>query len=211
MPMLAVRERHPSCRRLLSSTGQRGRLAPGDNALRARELAGMDLQLEQAWTSQRCAEWRVTVVRNGWVVFENILGARVVPPIRTWRPRARLTDIACGSWTSSVKIPRTGTKVFSPVLPEAFATEATSMTRRAEITPSCWHAGGYNGEGNAPTAVVMGRAFRLRLTGTEHSRPRSVVPARWTNAGAGYSYSSPEPHRLDGAAAHHGDGVASIY
>jgi CubicO group peptidase (beta-lactamase class C family) len=57
--------------------------------------------------------------------------------------------------------------------------------------------GGYNGEGGAPTAVAMGKAFPLKASPGQNIRnldESSLRCAMWTNAGAGYSYSSPEPH-----------------
>jgi len=71
--------------------------------------------------------------------------------------------------------------------------------RRADITLGqllCM-TGGYNGEGGAPTAVVMGRSFPLKASPGQNIRDldqSSLRCAMWTNAGAGYSYSSPEPH-----------------
>ena len=71
--------------------------------------------------------------------------------------------------------------------------------RRADITLGqllCM-TGGYNGEGGSPTAVVMGRAFPLKASPGQNIKDidgSSLRCAMWTNAGAGYSYSSPEPH-----------------
>jgi CubicO group peptidase (beta-lactamase class C family) len=71
--------------------------------------------------------------------------------------------------------------------------------RRVDITLGqllCM-SGGYNGEGQSPTAVVMGKAFPLKAVPGQNIRDldmSSLRCAMWTNAGAGYSYSSPEPH-----------------
>jgi CubicO group peptidase (beta-lactamase class C family) len=49
----------------------------------------------------------------------------------------------------------------------------------------------------APVAMVMGRAFPLKAVPGQNIRDldmSSLRCAMWTNAGAGYSYSSPEPH-----------------
>src|SRR5204862_4057756 len=91
------------------------------------------------------------------------------------------------------------TKVFtSKFLPEAFSADgALDDPRRAEITLGqllCM-TGGYNGEGGAPTAVGMGRAFPLKASPGQNIRDRNQSSLRCaicTNAGAGYSYSSPE-------------------
>ncbi|MDB6027452.1 MAG: serine hydrolase, partial [Verrucomicrobiales bacterium] len=84
--------------------------------------------------------------------------------------------------------------------PEAFSSDGTlDDARRAEITLGqllCM-TGGYTGEGGAPTAVVMGKAFQLKAVAGQdiHNLDQSSLRcAMWTNAGAGYSYSSPEPH-----------------
>ena len=56
---------------------------------------------------------------------------------------------------------------------------------------------GYTGEGGAPTAVVSGQAFPLKAVPGQNIRDldqSSLRCAMWTNAGGGYSYSSPEPH-----------------
>jgi CubicO group peptidase (beta-lactamase class C family) len=72
-------------------------------------------------------------------------------------------------------------------------------SRRADITLGqllCM-TGGYNGEGGSPTAVVMGKAFPLKASPGQNIKDidgSSLRCAMWTNAGAGYSYSSPEPH-----------------
>jgi CubicO group peptidase (beta-lactamase class C family) len=58
-------------------------------------------------------------------------------------------------------------------------------------------SGGYTGEGGAPVAVVMGKAFPLKAVPGQNIRDldgSSLRCAMWTNPGAGYSYSSPEPH-----------------
>ena len=93
------------------------------------------------------------------------------------------------------------TKVFKTnFLPEAFSPDGQlDDPRRAEVTLGqllCM-TGGYTGEGGAPTAVVMGRAFPLKAVPGQSIRDldeSSLHCAMWTNAGAGYSYSSPGPH-----------------
>ena len=88
------------------------------------------------------------------------------------------------------------TKVFTEkYLPEAFPLDDP---RKAEITLGqllCMSAG-YHGEGSSP-GVVMGRTIPLSpvpgqdIHDLDQSSLRTVL---WTNAGAGYSYSSPAPH-----------------
>ncbi len=178
------------------------------NATAARELAGMDrARLEQAWDfTQRCTQnGGLLVVRKGHLVFENYFGraGRNVNPDMASTGKA-YTSIACGIMLKEFQdqIPDgLDTRVFTPqFLPEAFPPEGQlDDPRRADITLGqllCM-TGGYNGEGGAPTAVVMGRAFRLEAVPGQNIRDldmSSLRCAMWTNAGAGYSYSSPEPH-----------------
>ncbi len=106
------------------------------------------------------------------------------------------------------------TKVFTTnFLPEAFSPDGQlDDPRRADITLGqllCM-TGGYTGEGGAPTAVVMGRAFPLKAVPGQSIRDldaSSLRCAMWTNAGAGYSLAG-AAHRLDGSAAHHGNADA---
>jgi hypothetical protein len=87
----------------------------------------------------------------------------------------------------------------APVVPAQNAVLELDDARRADITLGqllCM-SGGYTGEGGAPVAVVMGQAFPLKAVPGQNIRDldqSSLRGAMWTNAGAGYSYSSPEPH-----------------
>lgn len=177
------------------------------NAATARRNAGLDWNgLEQAWTfTQRCTQnGSLLVVRHGYLAFERYFGraGRNVNPDMASTGKA-YTSIACGIMLHEFheQIPDgLSTKVFTPkYLPEAFSDEKLDDPRRAEITLGqllCM-SGGYNGEGGAPTAVVMGQAFPLKPGPGQNIRDldqSSLRCAMWTNAGAGYSYSSPEPH-----------------
>jgi CubicO group peptidase (beta-lactamase class C family) len=178
------------------------------NAAPARDLAGMDLpKLDQAWEfTQRCTQnGGLLVVHNGWLVFEKYFGraSRNANPDMASTGKA-YTSIACGIMLKEFreKIPDgLDTTVFTPkFLPEAFDSEGKlDDPRRAEITLGqllCM-TGGYNGEGGSPTAVVMGKAFPLKAVPGQNIHDLDVSSlhcAMWTNAGAGYSYSSPEPH-----------------
>jgi CubicO group peptidase (beta-lactamase class C family) len=178
------------------------------DAIHARQKAGMDLaRLQQAWTfTQRCTQnGGLLVVRHGYLVFENYFGraSRNVNPDMASTGKA-YTSIACGIMLQEFrdKIPEgLDTKVFTEkYLPEAFSPDGKlDDPRRADIVLGqllCMSAG-YTGEGGAPTAVVMGRAFPLKPVPGQNIRDldqSSLRCAMWTNAGAGYSYSSPEPH-----------------
>ncbi len=178
------------------------------NIAQARELAGMDLRkLDRAWEfTQRCTQnGGLLVVHDGWLVFENYFGraSRNANPDMASTGKA-YASIACGIMLHEFRdrIPDgLDTKVFTPkFLPEAFSAEGTlDDPRRADITLGqllCM-TGGYTGEGGAPTAVVMGRSFPLQAVPGQNIRDldgSSLRCAMWTNAGAGYSYSSPEPH-----------------
>jgi CubicO group peptidase (beta-lactamase class C family) len=178
------------------------------NAAQAREMAGMNLpRLQQAWEfTQRCTQnGGLLVVRNGWLVFENYFGraSRDANPDMASTGKA-YTSIACGIMLNEFhdRIPDgLDTKVFTPkFLPETFSADGKlDDPRRAGITLGqllCM-TGGYTGEGGAPTAVVMGDAFPLKPVSGQNIRDldaSSLRCAMWTNAGAGYSYSSPEPH-----------------
>lgn len=177
-------------------------------AAQVRESAGMDLsRLDQAWEfTRRCTQNAgLLVVRNGHLVFEKYVGraGRNVNPDMASTGKA-YTSIACGIMLQEFrdKIPGgLDTRVFTPqFLPEAFGADGKlDDERRAEITLGqllCM-TGGYNGEGGAPTAVVMGKAFPLKASPGQSIKDvdgSSLRCAMWTNAGAGYSYSSPEPH-----------------
>jgi CubicO group peptidase (beta-lactamase class C family) len=178
------------------------------NSVQARERASMSLpRLEQTWDfTQRCTQnGGLLVVRNGWLVFERYFGraSRNANPDMASTGKA-YCSIACGIMLDEFrqKIPQgLDTKVFTKeFLPEAFSAEGKlDDERRADITLGqllCM-SGGYTGEGGAPTAVVMGKAFPLKPVPGQNIRDldqSSLRCAMWTNAGAGYSYSSPEPH-----------------
>jgi CubicO group peptidase (beta-lactamase class C family) len=178
------------------------------NMAQVRERAGMDLpRLEQAWDfTQRCTQnGGLLVVRNGWLVFEGYFGraSRNANPDMASTGKA-YTSIACGIMLNEFRdrIPEgLDTRVFTQkFLPEAFSPDGKlDDPRRADITLGqllCM-SGGYTGEGGAPVAVVMGQAFPLKAGPGQNIRDldqSSLHCAMWTNAGAGYSYSSPEPH-----------------
>src|SRR5437867_10555737 len=173
-------------------------------AAQIRELAGMDLRrLNQAFDfTQRCSQnGGLLVVRHGYLVFEKYFGRaqRNANPDMASTGKA-YTSIACGIMLREFrdKIPEgLDTKVFTEkFLPEAFPLDDA---RRADITLGqllCM-TGGYNGEGQSPTAVVMGKALPLKAVPGQNIRDldqSSLRCAMWTNAGARYSDSSPEPH-----------------
>jgi CubicO group peptidase (beta-lactamase class C family) len=178
------------------------------NARQVRVSAGMDSpRLEQAWEfTQRCTQnGGLLVVRNGYLVFEKYFGraSRNVNPDMASTGKAYLS-IACGIMLREFRdrIPEgLGTKVFTPAfLPEAFSADGKlDDPRRADITLGqllCM-SGGYTGEGGAPVAVVRGKAFPLSAVPGQNIKDldqSSLRCAMWTNAGGGYSYSSPEPH-----------------
>jgi CubicO group peptidase (beta-lactamase class C family) len=178
------------------------------NAAEMRERAAMIApRLDQAWDfTQRCTQnGGLLVVRNGWLVFEKYFGraSRNANPDMASTGKA-YTSVACGIMLQEYrdKIPDgLNTKVFTQkLLPEAFSADgALDDPRRSDITLGqllCM-TGGYTGEGGSPTAVVMGKAFPLKAVPGQSIRDldmSSVRCAMWTNAGAGYSYSSPEPH-----------------
>jgi CubicO group peptidase (beta-lactamase class C family) len=175
-----------------------------NDAKEIRELAGMDpAWLERAY--QVCERGTqnggLLVVRHGYLVFEKYFGRahRNANPDMASTGKA-FTSIACGIMLNEFrdKIPAgLDTKVFT----EKFLPEALPLDdpRRADITLGqllCM-TGGYNGEGQTPSAVVMGKAFPLASKPGQNIRDldlSSLRCAMWTNAGAGYSYSSPAPH-----------------
>jgi CubicO group peptidase (beta-lactamase class C family) len=174
-----------------------------NDAASIRKKAGMDLErLERAWEfTQRCSQNAgLLVVRHGYLVLERYVGRaqRNVNPDMASTGKA-YTSIACGILMQEHrdKLPQgLATKVFTPeLLPEAFPLDDP---RRADITLGhllCMSAG-YHGEGTSP-GVVMGRVVPLTpvpgqdIRDLDRSSLRTVM---WTNAGAGYSYSSPAPH-----------------
>jgi CubicO group peptidase (beta-lactamase class C family) len=178
------------------------------NASQIHQFGGMDLaRLERAWDfTQHCTQnGGLLVVHNGWLVFERYFGraSRNVNPDMASTGKA-YTSIACGIMLKEFREKISDgldTKVFTPkFLPEAFSSDdKLDDARRADITLGqllCM-SGGYTGEGGALTAVVMGKAFALKAVPGQniHDLDQSSLRcAMWTNAGAGYSYSSPEPH-----------------
>src|SRR2546430_2268206 len=173
------------------------------NAAEAKELAGVDMsRLEQAFEqTQRCTQHGgLLVVRHGYLVYEKYFGRanRNANPDMASTGKA-FTSIACGIMLKEKHdlIPAgLDTKIFTEkYLPEAFPLDDP---RKADITLGqllCMTAG-YHGEGTAP-GIVNGQVIPLKpvpgqdIKDLDRSSIRAVL---WTNAGAGYSYSSPEPH-----------------
>ena len=174
------------------------------DAKEIREKAGMDLpKLEQAFDfTQRCSQnGGLLVVRRGYLVYEKYFGRahRNANPDMASTGKA-YTSIACGIMLNEFKdkIPQgLDTKVFTEkYLPAAFPLDDA---RKAEITLGhllCMSAG-YWGEGGGPTAVVMGKPDSLKPVPGQNVKDLDMSSLRvppWTNAGGGYSYSSPAPH-----------------
>ena len=168
-----------------------------------RKLAGLELpRLEQAFevTQRGTQNGGLLVVRHGYLVFERYFGRahRNANPDMASTGKA-YTSIACGIMLHEFhdKIPQgLETKVFSEsYLPEAFPLDDP---RKAEITLGhllCMSAG-YHGEGTSP-GVVYGKVVPLTPVPGQNIRDLDQSSLRtplWTNAGAGYSYSSPAPH-----------------
>jgi CubicO group peptidase (beta-lactamase class C family) len=165
--------------------------------------AGMELpRLEQAYDfTQRCTQnGGLLVVRHGYLVFERYFGraSRNANPDMASTGKA-YTSIACGIMLHEFhdKIPDgLDTKVFTEkYLPEAFPLDDP---RRAELTLGqlLSMSAGYHGEGSSP-GVVHGRVVPLDRAPGQNIRDLDMSSIRtplWTNAGAGYSYSSPAPH-----------------
>jgi CubicO group peptidase (beta-lactamase class C family) len=173
------------------------------DAAQIRKNAGMDLaRLEQAFDfTQRCSQnGGLLVVRHGYLVFEKYYGRahRNANPDMASTGKA-VTSIACGIMLKEFhdKIPDgLDQKVFTEkYLPEAFPLDDP---RKADITLGqllCMSAG-YHGEGTSP-GVVYGKVVPLTpVPGQDiHNLDLSSIhTVLWTNAGAGYSYSSPAPH-----------------
>lgn len=173
------------------------------NAGRIRERAGMNLaRLDQAFEfTQRCSQnGGLLVVRHGYLVFEKYFGRahRNANPDMASTGKA-CTSIACGIMLREFReaIPDgLDQKVFTEkYLPEAFPLDDP---RKAEITLGqllCMTAG-YHGEGTSP-GVVRGQVVPLQPVPGQNIRDLDMSSLRtvlWTNAGAGYSYSSPAPH-----------------
>ncbi len=173
------------------------------NVSEIREKAGMDLaRLEQAYQfTERCSQnGGLLVVRHGYLVFERYFGRahRDSNPDMASTGKA-YTSVACGIMLHEFRdaIPDgLAQKVFTErYLPEAFPLDDP---RKADISLGqllCMSAG-YHGEGSSP-GVVHGVVVPLTpvpgqdLKDLDQSSLRTVL---WTNAGAGYSYSSPTPH-----------------
>lgn len=168
-----------------------------------RQLAGMEAsRLDQAYEfTQRCTQnGGLVVVRRGRLVFEKYFGraSRIANPDMASTGKA-YTSIACGIMLEEFRsqIPEgLNTKVFTEeYLPEAFPLDDP---RRAEITLGqllCMSAG-YHGEGSSP-GIVRGQVIPLAPAPGQDIRDLDLSSLRtvlWTNAGAGYSYSSPAPH-----------------
>ena len=169
----------------------------------ARAMAGMDLaRLEQAFdlTQRSTQNGGLLVVRHGYLVFEKYFGRahRNANPDMASTGKA-YTSIACGIMLAEKHdaIPDgLGQKVFTEkYLPEAFPLDDP---RKAEITLGqllCMTAG-YHGEGTSP-GIVNGQVVPLKPVAGQDIRDldrSSIRTVLWTNAGAGYSYSSPAPH-----------------
>lgn len=163
----------------------------------------MDLKrLDNAFEfTSRCSQnGGLLVVRHGYLVYEKYFGRahRDANPDMASTGKA-FTSIACGVMLNEFhdKIPEgLDTKVFTEkYLPEAFPLDDP---RKAEITLGqllCMSAG-YHGEGTSP-GVVMGQVVPLTPVPGQNIRDLDMSSIRtvlWTNAGAGYSYSSPSPH-----------------
>ncbi len=168
-----------------------------------RELAGMNSpRLDQAFDfTQRCTQnGGLLVVRHGYLVFEKYFGRaqRNSNPDMASTGKA-YTSIACGIMLEEkgAAIPDgLDQKVFvEKYLPEAFPLDDP---RKAEITLGqllCMTAG-YHGEGSSP-GIVQGQVVPLKPAPGQDIRDldkSSIRTVLWTNAGAGYSYSSPAPH-----------------
>ena len=173
------------------------------DSARMAKLAGMDsARLEQALDfTQRCTQnGGLLVVRHGYLVQEKYFGRahRNANPDMASTGKA-YTSIACGIMLHEFasKIPDgLGQRVFTPeYLPEAFPLDDP---RKSEINLGqllCMTAG-YHGEGTSP-GVVAGQVVPLKPVPGQDIRDldkSSIRTVLWTNAGAGYSYSSPAPH-----------------
>ena len=173
------------------------------NTKQIRNLAGMDLsRLEQAYAfTERCSQnGGLLVVRHGYLVFEKYYGRahRDGNPDMASTGKA-YTSIACGILLEEKRdaLPEgLATKVFTEkYLPEALPLDDP---RKTDITLGqllCMSAG-YHGEGTSP-GVVNGKVIPLTPVPGQNIRDLDQSSLRtplWTNAGAGYSYSSPAPH-----------------
>ena len=170
---------------------------------RIRRQAGLDLPtLERAYevTQRGTQNGGLLVVRHGYLVWEKYFGraGRNVNPDMASTGKA-FTSVARGIMLQEFqsRIPEgLDTRVFTEkYLPEAFPLDDP---RRAEITLGqllCMSAG-YHGEGSSP-GMVNGVVVPLTPVPGQDIRDldgSSLRTVMWTNAGAGYSYSSPAPH-----------------
>ena len=169
-----------------------------------REHARMDLtKLEPAFTvtERTTANGGLVVVRGGWLVFEKYFGraSRNANPDMASTGKG-FCSIACGIMLEEFreKIPQgLDTKVFN----EKFLPQALPLDdpRKADITLGqllCM-TGGYWGEGQTPSGMVMGRPQPLKPVKGQDVREIDESSLRvplWCAPGAGYSYSSPSPH-----------------
>ncbi len=173
------------------------------NASQIKAAAGMDLsRLQDAYRfiERSTQNGGLLVLRHGYLVFEQYFGraSRTANPDMASTGKA-YTSIACGIMLKEFqdKIPDgLETKVFTEkFLPEAFPLDDP---RRSEISLGqllCMSAG-YHGEGSSP-GVVFGQVVPLDRAPGQDIRNldnSSIRTPMWTNAGAGYSYSSPAPH-----------------
>jgi CubicO group peptidase (beta-lactamase class C family) len=163
----------------------------------------MDLdRLEQAHElCQRTTQnGGLLVIRHGYLVLERYWGRgnRNANPDMASTGKA-FTSIACGIMLAEKHdlIPNgLDQKVFTQAyLPEAFPLDDP---RKAEITLGqllCM-TGGYHGEGGSP-GMVHGEVVPLKPVPGQDLKDldgSSLHTVLWTDPGAGYSYSSPEPH-----------------
>jgi CubicO group peptidase (beta-lactamase class C family) len=169
-----------------------------------REQAGMDLsKLEPAYavTERSTANGGLVVVRNGWLVFEKYFGkaSRNANPDMASTGKG-FCSIACGIMLEEfkAKIPQgLDTKVFNEkYLPQAMPLDDP---RKAQLTLGqllCM-TGGYWGEGQTPSGMIMGKSQPLKPVKGQDVREIDESSLRvplWCDPGAGYSYSSPSPH-----------------
>jgi CubicO group peptidase (beta-lactamase class C family) len=169
-----------------------------------RKFAGINVErLDRAYEicERGTQNGGLLVVRHGYLVYEKYFGRahRNANPDMASTGKA-FTSIACGVMLHEFhdKIPDgLDTKVFTEkYLPEAFPLDDP---RKANVTLGqllCMTAG-YNGEGQAPTGIVMGKASPMKPAPGQNIRDLDVSSIRcrlWTDPGAGYSYSSPSPH-----------------
>ena len=173
-------------------------------AAEVRDLAGMDLAgLEPAYevTQRSTQNGGLLVVHNGYLCFERYFGraSRNANPDMASTGKA-FTSIACGIMLEEFRerFPDgLDTRVFTEhYLPEALPLDDP---RRADITLGqllCMTAG-YWGEGQTPTAIVMGKQQPLKPVPGQNIRDldrSSLAVPLWCAPGEGYSYSSPSPH-----------------